>query len=333
MANRRRFKEMLSCPPNASDCEENDIDAGTNWGHKMQRGAGLVSCRRFVLDGQGVGVRLVEYQGRKKAMIYKRARKYNEIQDDNEQKGDSDNECDDSNEEELLDAQQLGQLLSPISDPREVPDHPAISRPYKSRILSAMAKEISNIIVEEKSRITKFANLFSIFLGDDSGVLKVENLGIPEYCGVPESKQEEEEDDNPSVQYVEASSQVTKPDGISFASAQSSMDAFFAVPILKIDRNFGVSNEAAEETRQLLQIAHQRMEEYVRCMTVIYSGLSRADRLRRKVLNWCKEMRGDDWVLDEIGPDDWRTRWTSVPLDDEKTDGNQTETESERADA
>ena len=75
------------------------------------------------------------------------------------------------------------------------------------------------------------------------------------------------------------------------------------------DRNFGLPDTEAEDTRRVLSALVQKQEEVVRGATQLYEGLLRADRRAKTVWKWCKaeghvdEMSdGEDWVdLEEWG--------------------------------
>ncbi|KAK9477135.1 RXT2-like protein [Lipomyces japonicus] len=75
--------------------------------------------------------------------------------------------------------------------------------------------------------------------------------------------------------------------------ATNELEPFFALPKLDVDMDFGFSREVAEETRQLAQMASQRLEQYLRSLYNVRAGLLRADRFRGKVYKWCREVGGD----------------------------------------
>ena len=77
---------------------------------------------------------------------------------------------------------------------------------------------------------------------------------------------------------------------------------FLLPPTAKVDPNYGLSEQEAEETRRLLMIYVQKQEEICRSAEQLYEGLLKADRQRLEVLKWCKaeghvgEMSdGEDW--------------------------------------
>ena len=86
----------------------------------------------------------------------------------------------------------------------------------------------------------------------------------------------------------------------------------FTVPPSAIpDKDFGLPDAEAEDTRRVLSALVQKQEEVVRGASQLYEGLLRADRLAKTVWKWCKaeghvdEMSdGEDWVdLEEWGLD------------------------------
>ena len=75
------------------------------------------------------------------------------------------------------------------------------------------------------------------------------------------------------------------------------------------DKNFGLPDPEAEETRRVLSALVQKQEEVVRGAEQLYEGLLKAHRLSRTLWSWCRaeghvdEMSdGEDWVdLEEWG--------------------------------
>ncbi|KZF26301.1 hypothetical protein L228DRAFT_279527 [Xylona heveae TC161] len=77
---------------------------------------------------------------------------------------------------------------------------------------------------------------------------------------------------------------------------------FIVAPDALPDRDFGLPPGEAEDTRRLLLLYVQKQEEICRGAEKLYSGLLRADRMRKLVLSWSKaeahvgEMSdGEDW--------------------------------------
>lgn len=97
------------------------------------------------------------------------------------------------------------------------------------------------------------------------------------------------------------------------SSNESYVHPYFLAPISSYpDRDFGLPQHEADETRRLLQSYIQKQEEVCRGAQKVYDGLLRAERLRQTVMRWAKaeghvgEMENDEdwydkteWGLDE----------------------------------
>lgn len=287
-----RFKRALEDPDSDTEYSDNGPSFSTNRGNKLRSGARQVSCRTLRKPGDRLGVRIVDYNGHKRAVI---ARTRSSSLDTP------------SSDDELLDYEvdgpglesiNLDALLRPAADPADVATHPAISKTFSSPKLRNMAREMLDVIVDEKSHVTKISNLLGALLGDDPEALRLQNLSVRDYKTVHDGPVETSAPQSSDHIGITSLSAPANTNGVK----EEPVDNFFAPPDLHIDKNFGVSADTAEEARQLLQIAHQRLEEYVRCMTVIRMGFTRADRLRRQVYNLCREANNEDYVLDDIDP-------------------------------
>jgi hypothetical protein len=311
-ANNSRFKEALNAPEDASDSDAEYIgDATTNRGNKLKRGARQVYRGKLGLpSGDGYGIKLVEYEGHKRPIIYKRRKTIYEEDLEQGDEGEEDGDEDEDEEENPYADIKLSDLLSPITHPSQLPTHPAISRTYTSETLRILARQALDTIVEEQKHVVKLSKLMAVFLGDDPSYLNIEKLNLPIY-------DDGSADDNGTVKEEATNGTVNEANGdvngngsgpatrrmTTRNQASSEMDPFFAPPQIHVDRDFGVSNESAEETRQLAQIVQQRMEEFVRSMVAVRGGLTRAQRQKRQVYRWCLEMAGEDDLYWEIGPD------------------------------
>ena len=79
------------------------------------------------------------------------------------------------------------------------------------------------------------------------------------------------------------------------------------------DRDLGLPSPEAEESRRLLLLYVQKQEQVVRSLTSLYTGLQRADRLRREVFRNCKaeghvrdDGKGNGNVVTEMSDgEDW----------------------------
>ncbi|KAF3939540.1 hypothetical protein ABW19_dt0209916 [Dactylella cylindrospora] len=105
------------------------------------------------------------------------------------------------------------------------------------------------------------------------------------------------------VSVVEPTSQPTLPAGVDPHEVVNSTSPWFYPPEHDEEaRNFGIPAYEAEETRQLLLLAVQKEEEFIRGLERVRDMLLRADRMRKEVWDWCRadgapEMSdGEDYV-------------------------------------
>lgn len=290
-----RFKEALAQPADASDSDEEFIGcATTNRGKKLKRDARQVFQGKLCgAPFEGHGVKIIEFEGRKRAVVYRR--KHPIYEDDDEDEG-VDMLDDGEDETNPYDEIKLVDLLAPITHPSEIPTHPAISKTFESNTLKTMAARSLDIIIEENKHVVKFAKLMSVFLGDDPSYILSEDMNLPEFDTTEDKqmaqKNEEDESDEQSNRRI-TRNQISQE-----------QDPFFAMPQITIDRDFGIPKDEAEETRQLTQIAQQRSEEFLRCMVNIRSGILKADRYKRNVYRWAKTMAGEEDLAFELESDE-----------------------------
>jgi len=73
------------------------------------------------------------------------------------------------------------------------------------------------------------------------------------------------------------------------SSNDNKVDPYFLAPrSANGDRNVGLPQHEAEETRRLLQLYIQKQEEVCRGAQRVYEGLLKADRYRKLVMKWAK---------------------------------------------
>lgn len=311
-----RFKEALARPLDASDSEEEFIgNATSNRGKKLKRDARQVYQGKLAsAPFEGHGVKIIDYNGKKRAVVYKRKRPIYEeddlIEEEVDMLDDGEDEINPYEEIKLVD------LLAPIGHPSEIPFHPAISRTFTSNTLKVISTKALEIIVEENKHVVKFAKLMSVFLGDDPSYILSADMNLPDF-DIEEEKAPKTEEDTEE----QSNRRITRNQIL------QEQDPFFALPQINIDRDFGIPKDEAEETRQLTQIAQQRSEEFLRCMVNIRSGILRADRYRRNVYRWSKAMAGEDDYDFEVGQD----AAERDDLDNGAATGDVTREQSERA--
>ncbi|KAF5098963.1 hypothetical protein D0Z00_001829 [Geotrichum galactomycetum] len=287
----------------ASSDEEDVGDAYSNRGQKLKRGANEIHEGKLGrISHDRHSVKTVDSLGHKLAVVYKKRKLADtgNIKHDKSTNNSNNNKKVDVEEEVYKDIK-LGDLLAPVSHPSEVPSHPAISRAFDGKTIRVLSRHALEIITEEQKHAVQFARLMSVFLGDDPTYRRSNMLNLPIYDhldGIKDpAKEPAAEEDNKTengsvIEAVKQEQPRTRRPSTRGQSAQEE-DAFFALPQFKIDRDYGIRPDDAEDTRQLTQIAQQRSEEFIRCMNKVRFGLLRAERYQRQVFKWCKEMAGE----------------------------------------
>ncbi|OBA22938.1 hypothetical protein METBIDRAFT_34744 [Metschnikowia bicuspidata var. bicuspidata NRRL YB-4993] len=221
----------------------------------------------------------------------------------------SDASDDDSSEENPLKRMRLGELLAPLAHPAELASHPAISKTYRLASLAVLAAEIIGTIETEQNTLNHYNKLLQVLDGEDWFYQLEENMGLPLYDhgldDTPPAASPEHGEDRPVAEPEEfENKRITRaagqPDG---AGAGEVTDPFFALPkSLEIYERLQQRQlqEAAEEDDEYgalqqelinyLQVSIQRQNEYIKNLTTIRNGLVKADRYKRDLLRWGKEM-------------------------------------------
>jgi hypothetical protein len=118
----------------------------------------------------------------------------------------------------------------------------------------------------------------------------------------------------------------------------TSVDPYFLAPrASRGDRNVGLPQHEAEETRRLLQLYIQKQEEVCRGAQRIYEGLLKADRYRKLVMKWAKAeghvgvnrdmSDGEDWYdKEEWGLDEDLKKGQDEEEEDAATTAKKTRT-------
>lgn len=153
------------------------------------------------------------------------------------------------------------------------------------------------VINDEHKNAVQFARLMGAFLGDDPAYRRSDKLNLAAYNHLegledPSNPNESSESAPPINKIEDKPKSTRRPSTRNQTAASQEADPFFALPLLEIDRDYGIRSDEAEDTRQLTQIAQQRSEEFIRCMAKVRNGLLRAERYQDKVYKWCQEMAG-----------------------------------------
>ncbi|GAV30556.1 hypothetical protein PMKS-004070 [Pichia membranifaciens] len=173
----------------------------------------------------------------------------------------------------------LDQLLRPITKPSDVVTIKSIKSIYKERYLERLSNETISIIEREQENVNLLNQIMNIFLLDDPEHIQADNLGLAEYNHHLDLDKEGEDAS------IDQDAQELHPEN----------DPFFMPPVYESDPQFnGIDQEEIDETRQLIQIALQRNEEFVRSLLQIRLGFLHADNYREQVHNWCREMHENE---------------------------------------
>ncbi|KAF3196948.1 hypothetical protein TWF106_008539 [Orbilia oligospora] len=374
----------------SSDSDETEVAYGTNRGNKLKRKARQVHAGS--LDeptGKKLTPEVIEYNGRQRMILYRNTGKRDEPEEQRapgsgrkrKQKANANVE-----EEAPVDLDpyaniHLETLLAPAVEPKDIPNHPALSIPYKSRHLTDLCDQVLDIICAEHKHLVTIKRLLTHLLGDDPWVSgdKMESVVAPKFIQEAQAMIQERERAKAVVSELESQPKETQstipdgdvemldsarpdegadklptnevpakspipkvehpspPDGFAETAGESSSTAqnrlpqnppaavtnddpsamqitdgstsvpaglpagvdpyeiinctspWFYPPARDEDaRNFGLPPQEAEETRQLLLLAVQKEEEFIRGLERVRAMLLKADRQRKDVWNWCR---------------------------------------------
>lgn len=201
----------------------------------------------------------------------------------------SGSESDDDEDDHPFKKIKFADILSPLNHPSEIISHPAILRTFKLQIFNRLATELIELIEVEQVNLNWLNKLLQVLNGEDWFYLLEENLGLKKYDhGLNEEK------DTPVVASDE---EVVK-------------DPFFALPdAVKKYEAHQIQQESSDEFTNLkddlinyLQVSIQRQNEYIKNLSQLRNGIVRADRLKRDLYKWGKEMyeKKSSWA-DNVG--------------------------------
>ncbi|EAZ63479.2 hypothetical protein PICST_37825 [Scheffersomyces stipitis CBS 6054] len=217
-----------------------------------------------------------------------------EVEDEEDDEDEDDESNNDENEDDHpLKRLKIAEILAPLNHPSEIVSHPAISKTYKSQVLNKLATELIELIEVEQENLNCLNKLLQVLNGEDWFYLLEENLGLQEYDhGLDEdrSKNSEGSSKTNGSKAVENDLQAEQDEEV--------VDPFFALPeALKRYESHQVQFETDDELTVLkdelinyLQVSIQRQHEYIKNLSVLRNGIVRADRLKKDLHKWGKEM-------------------------------------------
>lgn len=228
------------------------------------------------------------------------------VSSDSEDDNDIDDNGNSGEAQKVLESIDLESILGPIKSPSDVVDRKSIRSIYTSKHLAELAEETIGIIEHERDNVNSLTKLMNQFLGDDPANVTAEGLKLPDYDHHLDLNKEISKSKHEITTSLSKPPEQPKPaaDGsVDDANNEGShvvdntqsnrmiSDPFFQLPQYKKDFNFGIKRaQDAEETRQLVQIALQRNEEFIRSLSSMRMGFIKADRLKNEVFRWCQEL-------------------------------------------
>jgi hypothetical protein len=148
---------------------DTEIQAPTNRGYKLQRGAKYVREGRL-LNGSGSGKvpwkQKVEHAGYTRYTIATNPPLYDIDGDPFDPTVSDDDREAEPVEEDAFGSVQLEYLLRPLTSAAELPDHPSLSLAYKSKALTQMANEAQEMLRREEALLWKAKRLLRRLWGD-----------------------------------------------------------------------------------------------------------------------------------------------------------------------
>ena len=239
----------------------------------------------------------------------------------------------------------------PLTRPYDLEHHPALSLPYKSRVVNDMAAATGTMLHEERRKLAEIKNLVTTFRGDYNWIScgdiatnsdlrthgdkvngesarsklegnifdfsidpeDVENIRIVDGRIFIDNGQETDKIRNDLL-----SVKAENADIISSLSVQAETSLAWPLP----DPPSLPLLPAAEESNRLLAMIVQKQTEIVQGVSQLYDSLLRAKRLKETVWRWCRaeahvdEMSdGEDWVdLEQWGLSQMLTKGTQESL-------------------
>lgn len=237
---------------------------------------------------EGLTTKVVEYDGVNHLVLTNdniersnQRNKRNFYEEDDEKDENDDDE--DSEDEHPFKKIKIADVLAPLNHPSELISHPAISKTYKLPIFNKLASELIELIEIEQNNLNHLNNLLQVLNGEDWYYLLEENLGLPKYDHGLNINEDENE--------IKINDKTDETD--------KDQDPFFALPqALKDYESFNnrenleddALDNLKEELINYLQASIQRQFEYIKNLSQLRNGIVRADRLKRDLYKWGKEM-------------------------------------------
>ncbi|KAI9840692.1 MAG: hypothetical protein M1837_001368 [Sclerophora amabilis] len=160
------MKKALSRRSDASDSDDS-IHRPTNRGNKLKRKARFVREGHLDLpSGPRVYKRKIDHAGYRRYVISRNPSRFDEDGDELDE-DDVDEQADAAAaEEDPYSSIRIENTLAPLTSAADLPNHPSLSAPYHSRILTRMAQYAGDVTQKEKASLWRTKQLLTKFRGD-----------------------------------------------------------------------------------------------------------------------------------------------------------------------
>lgn len=227
----------------------------------------------------------------------------------------------------------------PLTRPYDLEHHPALSLPYKSKVLNEMVATAGDMLHLERRKLVEIKNMMTTFRGDYNWIpcgdiatgsrQKLTN-GLSNGASARNRLEKEifeidlEPEDVDNIQIIDGKISLKdnqleahESDNLSSVKAEATdPDTSVAKQHADLTRSWPLPEPPslpplpmAEESKRLLTAVVQKQTEIVQGVSQLHNNLLRATRLKETVWRWCRaeghvdEMSdGEDWVdLDQWG--------------------------------
>ncbi|ODV90738.1 hypothetical protein CANCADRAFT_44376 [Tortispora caseinolytica NRRL Y-17796] len=201
----------------------------------------------------------------------------------------------------------IEKVLAPLSDFTDILTHPSISRSYKSENITLLARRIIDITFSEKENYTRLLNLLDILLSDDippvfedlPEIFKSEKDGNTIDAVVESTVEDIITKTENDIEPAQDNSNSKEEEAIvpvrnlrSNIDDSSNIDPFYGIP--RSRSYVDLRPDAADELKQLAQMAVQRSHEYISLLDNVADTLMKTDKYRLTLLSWAEELAQAD---------------------------------------
>ncbi|KAG4304739.1 hypothetical protein PORY_001792 [Pneumocystis oryctolagi] len=292
-----RFKEALTRSENESDSSSSVGMYVGNRGRKLKRKARYAYRGKLGIPSNILTDKRTVYYGLKQRTVIQRKKRRTTSGDT---EGDVSTNSDDPYHDIHID-----ELLAPIVHPADLSRHRSYHKSLTQSCLANLSIQLLDVIAEEREYNIKLSKLLFILLGDDWSIQMAfltnekidikEKNDVTETCGDPAVKLEQ---DLPSDNNNKSSSMfpiLSTTNDISQSVASQKQSHVETLPVVnnclfqELNQYMGLTQNDISDLRRLLQSAFDRSNEYIKCLMQIRNDIIHAERLIKKVYEWCAE--------------------------------------------